>query len=148
MKWIHKCNECGHIGKLYKTHNYYCCSECFSRSTTLVKNKKDKQMKDFLEEQILQWAHARGILTNSSPQIQGLKLVSEIGELCDNLAKGRDVRDDIGDAIVVLTIIANMKGTTLEECIEIAYNDIKDRKGYLNSDGIFIKETDQIKELM
>ena len=50
MKWIHKCNECGHIGKLYKTHNDYCCSECFSRSTTLVKNKKDKLMKDFLEE--------------------------------------------------------------------------------------------------
>lgn len=98
-----------------------------------------------LQYNILQWAHARGILTNSSPQIQGLKLVSEIGELCDNLAKGRDVRDDIGDAIVVLTIIANMKGTTLEECMEVAYNDIKDRKGYLNSDGIFIKETDQLK---
>ena len=101
-----------------------------------------------LQYNILQWAHARGILTNSSPQIQGLKLVSEIGELCDNLAKGRDVRDDIGDSIVVLTIIANMKGTTLEECMEVAYNDIKDRKGYLNSDGIFIKETDQIKELL
>ena len=143
MKWIHKCNECGHIGKLYKTHNDYCCSECFSRSTTLVKNKKDKLMKE-LQNKILQWAHARGILTNSSPQIQGLKLVSEIGELCDNLAKGRDIRDDIGDAIVVLTIIANMKGTTLEECMEVAYNDIKDRKGYLNSDGIFIKETDQL----
>ena len=101
-----------------------------------------------LQYNILQWAHARGILTNSSPQIQGLKLVSEVGELCDNLAKGRDVRDDIGDSIVVLTIIANMKGTTLEECMTVAYNDIKDRKGYLNSDGIFIKETDQIKELL
>lgn len=101
-----------------------------------------------LQYNILQWAHARGILTNSIPQIQGLKLVSEVGELCDNLAKGRDVIDDIGDAIVVLTIIANMKGTTLEECMEVAYNDIKDRKGYLNSDGIFIKETDQIKELL
>ena len=101
-----------------------------------------------LQYNILQWAHARGILTNSSPQIQGLKLVSEVGELCDNIAKGRDVRDDIGDAIVVLTIIADMKGTTLEECMTVAYNDIKDRKGYLNSDGIFIKETDQIKELL
>lgn len=101
-----------------------------------------------LQYNILQWAHARGILNNSSPQIQGLKLVSEVGELCDNLAKGKDVRDDIGDVIVVLTIIANMKGTTLEECMEVAYNDIKDRKGHLNSDGIFIKETDQIKELL
>lgn len=97
-----------------------------------------------LEYKILQWAHARGILTNSSPQIQGLKLVSEVGELCDNLAKGRDIKDDIGDVIVVATIIANMKGTSLTECMNVAYNDIKDRKGYLNSDGIFIKETDQI----
>jgi hypothetical protein len=99
-----------------------------------------------LEYKILEWAHARGILTNSSPQIQGLKLVSEVGELCDNLAKGRDVRDDIGDIIVVAAIIANMKGTTLTECMFTAYNDIKDRKGYLNENGTFIKESDLIKD--
>ena len=95
-----------------------------------------------LEQMVLQWAEARGILDNSTPQIQGLKLVSEIGELADNLAKGRNVEDDIGDCLVVLTLIANMKGTSLGKCFNVAYNDIKDRKGYLNSDGIFIKETD------
>ena len=95
-----------------------------------------------LEQMTLQWAEARGILANSTPQIQGLKLVSEIGELADNLAKGRNVEDDIGDCLVVLTLIANMKGTSLTKCFNVAYNDIKDRKGYLNSDGIFIKETD------
>lgn len=39
MKWIHKCNECGHIGTLYKTHNDYCCSKCFSRNTTPIKKE-------------------------------------------------------------------------------------------------------------
>lgn len=94
------------------------------------------------EMKILQWAHARGILDNSSPQIQMLKLISEMGELADNIAKGKDIKDDIGDCLVVLTIIANMKGTNIDECIEVAYNDIKDRKGFLNKEGIFIKSTD------
>ena len=94
------------------------------------------------ESAIVKWSRERGILDNSTPQIQGLKLVSEIGELCDNLAKGRDCRDDIGDCIVVLTNIAKMRGYTLKQCVNVAYNDIKDRKGYLNADGCFIKDGD------
>ena len=96
-----------------------------------------------LEVKTIQWADDRGILWNSTAQIQGLKLVSEMGELADNLAKNRCVKDDIGDNLVVLAIIANMRGTSLTECWDIAYNDIKDRKGYLNEDGIFIKEGDK-----
>ena len=97
---------------------------------------------EIYEELTVQWSEDRGIIQNSTPQIQGLKLMSELGELADNLAKGRDCRDDIGDCLVVLTNIAKMKGYTLAECWEVAYDDIKDRKGYLNSDGIFIKEGD------
>ena len=95
-----------------------------------------------MEQKIIDWANDRGIIANSTSQIQGLKLVSEMGELCDNLAKGRDVKDDIGDCLVVLTIIANMQGTTIDECQQVAWNDIKDRKGFLNEAGIFIKEED------
>ena len=94
------------------------------------------------EQLILNWAHARGITTNSTPQIQMLKLVSEMGELADNLAKGNCVKDDIGDCLVVLAIIAYMKGTNINSCSDVAYNDIKDRKGFLNSNGIFVKESD------
>jgi len=43
--------------------------------------------------------------------------------------KGTDVKDDIGDLIVILINIAIRKGTTLEECMKEAYHDIKDRKG-------------------
>ncbi|WMM95588.1 transcriptional repressor [Roseobacter phage CRP-143] len=91
---------------------------------------------------VIDWAGARGILANSSPTVQFAKLVSEVGELADNIAKGRDVKDDIGDCMVVLAIIAAFYNTTLNECARTAWEDIKDRKGYLNSDGIFIKEGD------
>lgn len=93
-----------------------------------------------LEKEVLQWARDRKILENSSPETQMLKLVSEVGELADNLAKEEDVADSVGDCLVVLTIIANMKGLSLEQCLEVAYNDIKDRTGYLTKDGVFVKQ--------
>ena len=94
------------------------------------------------------WSNDRGIIKNGTKQSQCLKLVSEVGELADNIAKGRDVWDDIGDCMVVLNNLAVMHGTTLEECLAHAYNDIKDRKGHLNSDGVFIKEGDSRQSLV
>lgn len=94
------------------------------------------------EAKTLTWSSDRGILQNSTASQQFLKLVSEMGELADNLAKGKDVRDDIGDCLVVLTNIAHMTGTNLTECFDTAWNDIKDRGGYLNENGVFIKDTD------
>lgn len=88
------------------------------------------------------WARDRKIIQNGSILAQGLKLVSEVGELADNLAKGRCIKDDIGDCMVVLNNLAHMSGLTLEECLEQAWNDIKDRKGTMNEHGVFIKEGD------
>ena len=99
-------------------------------------------MSDELIRLISLWAMERGIINNSTPLAQFAKLVSEIGELGDNIAKQRDVTDDIGDCLVVLNTLAIMNDTTLEECIKVAYNDIKDRKGHMNSHGVFIKEGD------
>lgn len=95
-----------------------------------------------VEAAIVKWSADRGILANGSAQTQCLKLMSELGELADNLAKGKDVTDDIGDCFVVLTNIARLAGTTLEECANLAYEEIKDRKGFLNENGTFIKESD------
>lgn len=95
-----------------------------------------------LRDLTLEWSEARGILKNGKVQTQALKLVSEVGELCDNVGKGRDIKDDIGDCLVVLTNLASLSGLTLEQCWAHAYNDIKDRKGYLNEHGTFIKEGD------
>jgi len=95
------------------------------------------------ERLTIQWSKDRGIIENSIPQVQTLKLVSEVGELADNVNKGRDIQDDIGDCLVCLTNIAALRGLTLIDCWEVAYNDIKDRKGHLNKDGVFIKVGDK-----
>jgi len=99
-------------------------------------------MSDELIHLISLWAMNRGIVNNSTPLAQFAKLVSEIGELGDNIAKERDVTDDIGDCLVVLNTLAIMNDTTLEDCLKVAYDDIKDRKGHMNSHGVFIKEGD------
>jgi hypothetical protein len=38
-----------------------------------------------------------------------------------------------------------MSGTTLEECLGIAYYQIKDRKGFLNGNGVFIKDEEALR---
>lgn len=50
--------------------------------------------------------------------------------------------DDIGDMYVVLAQICAQIGVKPIDCCAVAWNDIKDRKGYLNEDGIFVKEGD------
>jgi len=99
-------------------------------------------MSDELINLISVWAMQRGIVNNSTPLAQFAKLVSAIGELGDNIAKRRDMTDDIGDCLVVLNTLAIMNDTTLEQCLKVAYNDIKDRKGHMNTHGVFIKEGD------
>ena len=99
-------------------------------------------MSDELIHMISLWAMNRGIINNSTPLAQFAKLVSEVGELGDNVAKQRDITDDIGDCLVVLNNLAIMNDTTLDECLKVAYDDIKDRKGHMNSHGVFIKEGD------
>ena len=89
-----------------------------------------------------QWANDRQIIQNGDILAQGLKLVSEIGELADNLAKDRCIKDDIGDCIVVLNNLAHMTDTPLADCLAQAWNDIKNRTGTMNEHGVFIKSGD------
>lgn len=92
-----------------------------------------------LENKIVQWHHDRNLIAGANDKDQFMKLIQECGELSDNICKQRDIRDDIGDIIVVLINIAERNGVSLAECMEVAYNDIKDRKGKM-VDGVFIKE--------
>ena len=96
---------------------------------------------EYTIDSILHWADKRNLINGSDPKSQCLKLMSEVGELADNINKKQDCRDDIGDCLVVLTILSKQLGYSLSECMEIAYNDIKDRKGIM-VDGVFIKESD------
>jgi NTP pyrophosphatase (non-canonical NTP hydrolase) len=95
-------------------------------------------MKDLIEK-TSQWHHDRNLIDGATSKDQVLKLIQEVGELSDSVCKGEDVKDDIGDCLVILINIAERESTTLEECLAVAYNDIKDRKGRM-VDGIFVKE--------
>ena len=86
-----------------------------------------------------QWHIARNLIKGATDKDQVLKLIQEVGELSDNVCKGQDIRDDIGDIMVVLINIMKRNDISLEECLDVAYNDIKDRKGRM-VDGIFVKE--------
>jgi NTP pyrophosphatase (non-canonical NTP hydrolase) len=90
------------------------------------------------------WGFERGITINSDSKTQYLKLVEEVGELGAAIARGRrdDLLDALGDILVVAIMIADIEDTSLEETLEIAWAEIKDRKGYLRSDGIFVKAGD------
>jgi NTP pyrophosphatase (non-canonical NTP hydrolase) len=74
-------------------------------------------------------------------------LIQEAGELSDNICKGNDIKDDIGDMIVVLINIAERNDVSITECIKTAWEDIKDRKGMMR-DGVFVKQDDLIKEAL
>jgi len=95
-----------------------------------------------LEFEVVRWHHDKGLIEGSTDKDQFAKLIQECGELSDNICKGRDVADDIGDIIVVLINIAERNGLTLAECMSQAWDDIKDRKGRMVN-GIWVKEADQ-----
>ena len=92
-----------------------------------------------LIQKITQWHHDRNLIEGATDKDQLAKLIQEMGELSDNICKGNDIRDDIGDMLVVLINIMERNNITIEECLAVAYMDIKDRKGKM-VDGIFVKE--------
>ncbi len=90
---------------------------------------------------IREWATERGLYDKGDTKTQYCKLMEEAGELGKAILKEdqHEFVDAIGDMVVVLTNLAHLGGTTIEECIDAAYNEIKNRKGKM-SNGTFVKE--------
>lgn len=96
-----------------------------------------------VEIKIIQWAEARKIIPNSTPSTQLLKMFSEAGELADaTIKKDRDaIIDGVGDVMVCLINYCALQDINLVDCMAAAYDEIKDRKGTLLPNGVFVKET-------
>jgi len=118
-----------------------------------IDNRKDElpfKEEDFYEheddvvfyfDKIRDWAEERGIYANGDPKTQSLKLVEEVGETCRAILKQNkdDAMDGIGDCVVVLTNLAELLDTSIEECVERAYAEISNRTGKMEN-GTFVKD--------
>ncbi len=97
-----------------------------------MKNIKDK---------VLEWGAERNLLHNENALKQYSKLQEESNELLIGMLNKDpyEQQDALGDCFVVLIILANQLGHDLDKCLEMAYEEIKDRKGQ-TINGNFIKD--------
>lgn len=95
-----------------------------------------------LESDVIRWSEARRIIPNSTPSAQLLKAFSEMGELADATIKNdrEGAMDAVGDTLVCLINYCALQDFNLVDCLELAYDQIKHRKGTLLANGVFVKE--------
>jgi NTP pyrophosphatase (non-canonical NTP hydrolase) len=90
---------------------------------------------------IREWADERGLYDKGDPKTQYIKLMEETGEIGRAILKEDtdEIIDGIGDAVVVLTNLAELIGVPIEECIQSAYDVISKRTGKMVN-GTFVKD--------
>ena len=118
--------------RLYEKESYECCDE----NNPCTCGKTSSQF-----ELIREWADKRGLYEHGDPKTQALKLVEEVGEIARAVLKDDidEVIDGIGDAVVVLTNLAELHDVSIEECIASAYDVISKRTGKMVN-GTFKKD--------
>lgn len=120
--------------------------EAFNHLINLEKRIKDLEDGEFklqiLISNIQKWSIDKE-LHRADPIKQTVKLVEELGELSSGLLKDKKevIVDSLGDMLVVLIILHQQLGLTMEETLSYAWNEIKDRKGEMKN-GVFVKEED------
>jgi NTP pyrophosphatase (non-canonical NTP hydrolase) len=94
------------------------------------------------EMKVIQWGEARGIVQNSTPYAQALKTQEELLELFTAIANKNkeEMADAYGDILVTLIMGCACADLDLVTCFEGAYQEIKNRKGFLNKEGLFVKD--------
>ena len=134
----------------YTSDRCYVYNKAFARwfdNHELMRHSKDTcnticdDCGDDLFNCIRAWANERGLYDKGDPKTQYIKLMEETGEIGRAILKNdtEQIIDGIGDAVVVLTNLAELVGVPIEECIQEAYNVIAKRKGKMIN-GTFVKE--------
>lgn len=95
-----------------------------------------------LKDNIIQWSKDRKIIPNSDGQTQLMKAFSEMGELADATIKLDRLEqvDAVGDLLVCLINYCALENIDILDCLGSAYEEIKDRKGTLLENGVFVKD--------
>lgn len=97
-----------------------------------------------LEARVLAWASERGIglYGQTLPQLAKVEEeVQEVHEAIHDFHPAIEVKREIGDVLVTLILLANTLDTDITECLDLAYEKIKDRKGK-TINGVFVKAED------
>ncbi len=92
-------------------------------------------------DNIREWARERGIYEKGNSHTQYVKLQEEAGELAKALLNNDryEIKDAIGDMVVVLTNLAHLEKLNIEDCIDAAYKTISKRTGKMIN-GTFVKD--------
>lgn len=122
-------------------------ADCFGVSIPyLVGYDTDNTFEDLITN-INQWADERN-LKQADPKIQWMRVTEEVGEIRDVLLKPTKftepqaaLKDAIGDTLVTIIVLAHQLDLDVIECLGIAYEEIKNRKGKMVN-GTFVKEED------
>ena len=111
-------------------------SSALNQIITYPVHAKDRTVYDLIRT----WANDKGIYTKGDSKTQYLKLMEESGELAEALLKNDrpEIIDAIGDMVVVLTNLAALEDLRIEDCVQSAYDVIKNRKGKMIN-GTFVK---------
>ena len=109
---------------------------------SLRKSFSNKKISPISFSDIRDWANERNIIEKGDAKTQLIKLYEETGELSEAILKNNkeDIIDAIGDCVIVLTNLAEMAGTSIEDCILSAYNEVSTRTGRMIN-GTFVKDT-------
>lgn len=106
----------------------------------------DNTFSDLIDK-VNEWADKRS-LKQADPKIQWMRVTEEVGEIRDVLLKPTKftepqvaLKDAIGDTLVTIIVLAHQLDLDVTECLGIAYDEIKNRKGKMVN-GTFIKEED------
>lgn len=144
LRWEHGTNQIS-IGKAKQLAEYFGVSVGYLLGLdTLAKDGIAE-----LIDKVNDWAISHG-LDKGNPKVEWTKVTEEVGEIRDVFLKPHDfadpewsLKDAIGDSIVTLIVLCLQLGYDVEECLTIAYNDIKDRQGVMIDDNFIKTKTRQ-----
>jgi NTP pyrophosphatase (non-canonical NTP hydrolase) len=120
----------------YHTHQYE-----KQKQKQEQEQEQEIQSLDTFFKFIKEWATYRGLIENGNEKTQILKLIEEVGELSAAIIKEKsddEIRDAIGDILVVVFNLINIRKDNIYNIINNVWKNIKNRKGKM-IDGNFVK---------
>ena len=87
------------------------------------------------------WADDKNLLKEENSHAQMLKVLEEVGETAGALLKkkNKEIVDGLGDSFVTLIILCYQLDLEPKDCLQAAWDEIKNRKGK-TVNGTFIRE--------